>query len=242
MHIEPQMTVADVARQQPATIRVFERLGIDFCCGGKRALEDACRDQGLSVDELRRELQGAIAGAAPVERSWDDASLGEITEHILRRYHDTLRQELPRLTQMMNKVLAVHGDRHPELHVIADAFFAMRDELGPHMAKEEAVLFPYVLRLEKMLQSREALPGSPFGTVENPIRVMEAEHEQVGQALTLLRKLSGGYNPPADACNTFRGLYYGLAELERDLHEHIHLENNVHFPRAVELEKALRSA
>ncbi len=241
MQIEPRMTVADIATRQPSTIRVFERRGIDFCCGGRRSLEEACREQGLSVDALAGELETAIAGTSRAERSWAEASLAQITEHIVRRYHDSLREELPRLSRMMDKVLSVHGERHPELLLVGEAFEALRGELGPHMMKEEQVLFPYVLRLEAMAASGASLLDSPFGTVDNPIRAMEADHELVGRTLTLLRKLSGGYDPPADACTTFRGLYHGLAELERDLHEHIHLENNIHFPRTAELERNLRS-
>lgn len=241
MAIEPRMTVADIATQQPTTIRVFERRRIDFCCGGRRPLADACLEHGLQLADVMAELEAAVAGTAPPARSWAAASLAEITEHILRRYHDTLREELPRLERMMDKVLDVHRGRHSELRPVADAFVSLRGELVPHMAKEEQVLFPYVLRLEGLAAAGERLVGSPFGSVENPIRVMEADHEQVGRTLALLRGLTDGYLAPPDACNTFRGLYHGLGELERELHEHIHLENNVHFPRAVELEAKLRA-
>jgi len=242
MSIGMETQVADVATRHPATIRVFQRYGVDFCCGGKRSLADVCAERNLSFAELRSDLEAAVAAPSREDRDWGEASLDELISHILTRYHRPLDEELPRLGHMMDKVLAVHVERHSELRGVARTFGALVDDLQPHMMKEEQVLFPYVLRMEALRRSGGILAGSPFGSVESPIRVMELEHEAVGELLALLREMTAGYTAPDDACNTFRGLYHGLVELERDLHEHIHLENNVLFPRAAQRERELLAA
>jgi regulator of cell morphogenesis and NO signaling len=242
MEITSHTLVADVAATYPGTLRVFQAQGIDFCCGGKRPLAEVCDEKGLPFDDLRRDLLAAIAGTPPDGRSWTEAPLGELVEHIVARYHVWLRQELPRLTQMMDKVLSVHGQRHPELPAVAHTLRALVADIEPHLMKEERVLFPFIVRLE----AASSLGGVPedgcFGSVENPIRVMEAEHEVVGDLLRHLRAHTSGFAPPEDACNTYRGLYHGLAELECELHEHIHIENNVLHPRALALEQRVLAA
>ena len=242
MRIEPHVQVADVATAHPAAIRVFQRHGIDFCCGGKKPLRQACAEAKVSYDQLASDLQAALAQKPGNERSWTDAPLTELTDHIVARYHTWLREELPRLGAMAEKVARVHGERHPEVLRVHEVFLSLRDDLLPHMMKEEQVLFPYLRQMDALRTAGRLLPASPFGTVGNPIAAMEAEHETVGDLIGLLREVTGGFEPPADACNTYRGLYHGLGELERELHEHIHLENNVQFPRAVALEEQLRTA
>lgn len=242
MEIGSETRVADLATQHPATIRVFQRHGIDFCCGGKRPLGEVCAEQRLSLADLKQDLEHALQVVHQPNPAWQQASLKELIGHIVERYHRPLDEELPRLDQMMQKVLRVHGERHPELAQVAAAFGEIVDDLGPHMLKEERVLFPYVARLEAIASSGEGLLASPFGSIQSPIGAMEAEHESVGGALGRLRGLSAGFEAPADACNTFRGLYHGFAGLERDLHEHIHIENNILFPGATRLEAELLSA
>lgn len=239
--ITPQTPVARLATLHPATIRVFQRHGIDFCCGGKRPLADACAEHGLDFEALRAELRAA--GEDPEgERSWDDASLNEVIDHVLARYHASLREELPRLAAMAERVVRAHGDKHPEVVELARVFAGLRGELESHTMKEEMVLFPHVRALEQARQKGAAAPPAPFGTVGDPIRMMEDEHDGAAAALRRLRELSGDFQPPSGACPTFRGLYHGLAELEADTHRHIHLENNVLFPRAAELERELGAA
>jgi regulator of cell morphogenesis and NO signaling len=233
-------TVGEIAAQQPATIRVFQSHGIDFCCGGARPLSEVCAERGLDVGALTQELEHAASSPDADTRTWTEARLAELSRHIESRYHRTLRAELERVGALMDKVVRVHGERHAELATMANEFGRLRDELGPHMMKEERVLFPYVARLEEIAAQGGTIPGSPFGSVENPIAAMIQEHEAAGEVLAELRRLSGGFVPPPDACNSFRGLYHGLFEMERELHEHIHLENNVLFPRAVALEERLR--
>lgn len=241
MNITPDTRIAEIAAGNPATIRIFQRFGIDFCCGGKRPLHEVCAEKQMTFGELRTALEGADAPGS-TEMPAADAPLAELVRFIVDEYHADLRSELPRLDQMAVKVIDAHGEKHPELlPALVSTFRGLRQEVEEHMVKEERVLFPYVVRLEALAASGQGLPASPFGSIQAPIGMMEHEHETVGRALARLRELTGGYVPPADACNTFRGLYHGLAELERDLHEHIHLENNVLFPRAAQMEEELVS-
>lgn len=225
MNITKDSHVSAVATEMPATIRVFQQHGIDFCCGGKRPLAEACADLGLGVDALVAELRGTVAGAE-AERNWQTASLGELIGHIQQRFHEPLRQELTRLAAMMAKVVSRHGDHLPEtLGPLAATFGALHDDLLHHMSKEDSVLFPAIVAAEM-----GDVAAASF--VSQPIGVMEAEHEQAGLALARMRELTGGYAPPEWACPTFRGLYFGLAEFEREMRVHVHLENNILFPRA----------
>jgi regulator of cell morphogenesis and NO signaling len=242
MRIESQTTVAELATQYPGTIRVFQRYGIDFCCGGKRALAEVCDTNHVNLDALRQDLEAALTArhesGVPLHR----VGVRDLVAHVVERYHRPLDEELPRLSQLMQKVAAVHGERHPYLVEAAATFTAFRQDIEPHMMKEERVLFPYIGRLDGLAIVGTPLLASPFGSIESPISVMEMEHETVGQLLADLRRLTAGYTPPADACNSFRGLLHGLAELERDTHEHIHVENNILFPRAKALEAQLLKA
>ena len=241
MDITPDTRVAEIATVNPATIRIFQRFGIDFCCGGKRPLREVCAEKQMTFGELRTALEDADT-ADDAELPAADAPLSDLIRFIVDEYHADLRGELPRLGQMAAKVLDVHGAKHPEvLPMLAATFRELRQELEEHMMKEERVLFPYVERLEALAGSGQGLAASPFGSIQAPIGMMEHEHETAGRALARMRELTGGYVPPADACNTFLGLYHGLSELERSLHEHIHLENNVLFPRAARLEEELKS-
>jgi regulator of cell morphogenesis and NO signaling len=243
MDITPDLHVARIATRDPATIRVFQRHGIDFCCGGKRPLAEACTEHGVDFDTLRDELATAAAGPGEAERDWAGAPLGELADHIVERFHAALREDLPRLAMMVDKVVAVHGDKHPEvLPALGRTFHALRAELEAHMPKEEHVLFPYAKELERLKAAGGPFAGSPFGSVRTPIGVMEDEHDVAARALAELRRLTDGFEPPAGACTTFCGLYHGLAELESDTHRHIHLENNVLFPRAEALEAELTRA
>jgi regulator of cell morphogenesis and NO signaling len=241
MNITPDTRVAEIAARNPATIRVFQRFAIDFCCGGKRPLSEVCAEKHLTFAEMQAFLESA-GEPGSTEMPTADASLADLVHFIVDGYHADLRAELPRLSQMAAKVLDAHGAKHPDLLAPLEATFReLREELETHMIKEEGVLFPYVERLEALAADGQGLPASRSGSIQAPIGIMEHEHETVAKALAYLRELTNGYTPPAGACNTFRGLYYGLAELEGALHRHIHLENNVLFPRAARLEEELAS-
>jgi regulator of cell morphogenesis and NO signaling len=240
MEITQTTHVGELAARFPATIRVFQQRGIDFCCGGQRPLAEVCEADGRGFEALRADLEHAVMEAAPEPRPLADLPLGELTTHIVDRYHGWIRQELDRVRPMMDKVLGVHAERHPELAEVARVFAELEADLAPHMMKEERVLFPFLSAMGA------TPPGAaivvPFGTVQNPIRMMEMEHEAVGGLLARLRALTNGFEPPADACDTFRRLYHALTEIERDTHEHIHVENNILHPRAIALEARLLSS
>jgi regulator of cell morphogenesis and NO signaling len=234
MTITASTLVADIATASPATIKVFQRHRIDFCCGGKVPLATACADRALDPEALIAELTDAER--APHEAvDWTTAPLPELIAYVQRRFHRPLEVELPRLGAMLDKVVSRHGDRLPEtLLPLQQTFGALRSELLTHMAKEDAVLFPAVIDMAAGRASALRLP------IEQPIAVMEAEHASAGAALARMSELTDGYTPPEWACPTFRGLYYGLAELEREMHVHVHLENNVLFPRAASIARASR--
>ena len=228
MPLTPSTLVADIASRHPRSIDVFERHGIDFCCGGRRPLGEVCREKGLDAAALAAEIDAAAAAETPADRTWTDAPLDELLDHIVRRYHSALREDLPRLGRMADKVAQVHGARHGELAELAAVYRALRGELEPHFADEEEKVFPAVKRL--------AAPGGTWSEQDQAaLHALEEEHDRAGAALARLRELSSGFAVPGDGCNTYRALYDGLARFERELHEHVHLENNVLFPRVASL-------
>ena len=228
--------VGQIVAEHPHVARVFEELNIDYCCGGKRPLIEVCRERGLDAGQLVERLVGLPEPAnEPQEKDWTTATLAELCDHIVHEHHDYLREELPRLTAIIAKVVHAHGARDSKLAEVQKVFAALRNELEPHMIKEEIVLFPSIRALEAR---SEALPF-PFGSLANPIRVMISDHDHAGDDLARLRELTGDYVPPASACNTYRVMLDGLATLERDMHQHVHKENNILFPRAIALEQRL---
>jgi regulator of cell morphogenesis and NO signaling len=235
MRIDKTTTVGGIVAAEPAAYRTFERLGIDYCCGGKLPLQAACWEKGLDPDAVLREIEAKAGDPGRGEKNWSEAPLSELIGHIVGAHHAFLRERLPILDDLSRKVLSAHGERHPELAEVRQVFLGLQAEIVPHLRKEEEVLFPMVRELE----SASSLPEFHCGTVANPIRVMEAEHDSAGQALARLRELTGGHAPPADGCASYRRLLEGLAELEEDLHRHIHEENSILFPRAARLEESL---
>jgi regulator of cell morphogenesis and NO signaling len=229
MPIVPETTVAAIATEHPAAIKVFQRHGIDFCCGGKRPLAEVCAERNVSPEGVIGEIEALLVPDSD-ERDWRQAPLAELARHIVARYHDMLRDELPRLSFMADKVNRVHGARWPEMiPPLADTFEELRRELEAHMDDEERTLFPGVVALE----GDGAASGA--GDFTASIEELEREHEHAGRLLERMHVLTGGFTPPEDACNTFRGLFHGLAQLTADMHVHVHLENNILFPRAIAL-------
>jgi len=242
MSIAGNSTVAEIAVQHPTTVSVFERFGIDYCCGGRKPLEQACNELQLSLEQVLEKLQEA-EGELPGDDTpdWQSASLAKLIQHIVRNHHAFVRQELPRLDVMSEKVETRHGEAHPELERVRSLVKELSQELLSHMIKEEQVLFPYIARVEHEAALGKPLGACAFGTVGNPIRVMTAEHDSAGTLLADIRRLTSGYTPPENACPTYRALFFALQEFERDLHQHVHLENNVLFPRALRLEESQRN-
>jgi len=199
-------------------------------------LGEVCAERQLDVEQIRREI-ATLDPSEAEEKDWSAEPLAAIVEHILARYHRPLQEELPHLAAMAQKVARAHGASFPEMiPPLQQRLSELADDFETHMMKEERVLFPYIAALEAAAIEGRSLPRSPFGTVANPIAAMEADHDEAGRLLAEMSRLTGGYQLPEGACNTFRALFHGLAELEREMHLHVHLENNVLFPRAAEME------
>ena len=229
-------TVREIALNQPSSIRVFEQFGIDYCCGGRKPLAIACTEQDVEIDAVLAALAAAASGPSPELTDWNKASLESLSGHIISQHHAYVKKELPRLDTLAKKVVAAHGSNHLELPGIQSALQNLGQEMAQHMEKEEMVLFPYIAKLERALADGSARPQSCFGTVANPIAMMMQEHEGAGELLAEIRQLSGNFTLPQDACPTYHAFFDGLKEFEQDLHQHIHLENNILFPRAIALE------
>lgn len=230
MQITANSKVADIATHDPGSIRIFQQHQIDFCCGGKIPLAEACAKHGLDTESVLLELRAAQT-AADEQRDWREAPLPDLVSHIQRRFHETLRAEIPRLSQMLAKVVSRHGGDHPEVRELEVTFETLQAELLDHMAKEDAVLFPTIVAIDT---GDRSINPAACGWIQAPIHAMEAEHEAAGEALARIRGLTSAFTPPEGACPTYRGLYHGLAEFERDMHVHVHLENNILFPRAAQ--------
>jgi regulator of cell morphogenesis and NO signaling len=234
-----EKTVREIAVENPASVKVFESIGIDYCCGGKRTLSDACARAGIPVDRVLAMIAEAESGAQPgAGVNWAEAPLRALAAHIVETHHGFVRREIPRIQSLMMKVVGRHGGAHPELREIESIFDALAQELSPHMMKEERVLFPYIGEMEAAIERGDPAPPAFFGSVARPIAAMMAEHDDAGALLERLRELSGEYEAPDDACPTYRALYHGLEAFEQDLHQHVHLENNILFPRAAAMEAA----
>jgi regulator of cell morphogenesis and NO signaling len=233
-------TVGELALELPRATDVFEKLKIDYCCNGNKALADACASAGVKVDTAVQMLEQAAAASAPGNGSTDlqSATLSELIAHILDKHHVYTNEQMARLDALMGKVVGVHGQNHPELLTIGDIFQRLCADLKPHMFKEEQILFPYIIEMERAALQRRAAPLAPFGTVKNPVRMMMMEHDTVGEILRELRQTSGNYSVPADGCVSYHALYQGIEAFEKDLHQHMHLENNLLFPRAIAMEES----
>ena len=229
--------VRDFVLEKPASARVFEEFGIDYCCGGAQSLAEACQAVGCSVEEVTAALERR--GPSPPERDWRSVPLAELAQHIVDTHHVFTEAELNRLTGLLAKVVAAHGENHPELSALQRTFAVLSEELREHMRKEEDLLFPYMAQMEEAARMKRQPPAPMFGTVQNPVAVMIMEHEASGQALAKMRETTKNYAVPPDGCASYHGLYQALPVFAADLHQHIHLENNILFPRAIELESAL---
>ena len=238
MNINENKTVAEVVSENIKASNVFKKHGIDFCCGGGISIEKACAKNGVDYATLEKEL---IAVDETPNRTHDYNSweLDFLIDHIVNIHHAYVEESLPIILQYSNKVATVHGHHYTEVIEINNLFTEAANELAGHMKKEELILFPFMKQL--IVANREGTPAPqpPFGTVNNPINMMEAEHEHVGEIFKTIAKLTNNYTPPEDACNTFRALYASLDEFEQDLHQHIHLENNILHPKVIAIENKL---
>ncbi len=236
MNLIENKTVAEVVAENIKTAHVFKKHGIDFCCGGGITIEKACKRNHADYSILKKELEDidAIVSKAYDYNSWD---LSFLIDHIQNVHHTYVEENIPLLVQYANKVAKVHGHHYAEVVKIDKLFAEVANELTMHMKKEELILFPYIKQMVKAEKEGTPPTKSHFGTVKNPIQLMEDEHENAGNIFKEIARLSNNYTPPENACNTFRALYAKLEEFEQDLHQHIHLENNILFPKAIQLEK-----
>ena len=239
--INSETTVKEVGLHMPESTRLFEQLKIDYCCGGNRPLGEACASAGLDVMTVMEMLGevGESSSSHVSARDFQNASLPELIEHILNTHHVFTKSEMNRLEALTAKVMEAHGQNHAELLNVGKLFERLCADLKPHMFKEEQVLFPYILAMSQAASENQPRPFAPFGTVNNPVRMMMREHDIAGQILRELRAVTSDYKVPSDACISYQTLYQALENLEKDLHQHIHLENNLLFPKALDLENAL---
>lgn len=241
IQVDGKTTVRDLVGRYPQTRPVFEKHGIDYCCGGGMCLAEAASEHGLNlpglVDALEKTLQAPAGEAEATDKDWYAAPLAELVQHIVEVHHGYMKTALPRLRSLVPTVLKAHGAHHGEvLQRVQDLFNALDAELSSHLMKEEQVLFPYIVAIEARVREGTPEPQACFGSARNPIRQMEHEHESAGQTLAKLREVTQDYALPADACPTFKAMYEELQRMEADLHQHIHLENNILFPRAIAAE------
>lgn len=232
-----ETTVRDLLAARPEAIRVLAAFGIDFCCGGGRPLAEACARAGQTFAAFAEALEAETSAseARTAERDWGQTSCAALIEHILETHHRFTYEELERLGTLADKVERRHGESHAHLSTLHELVDALTRELLPHMLREERVLFPYVQALEEAVSRGVPAPAAPGGHVARPITVMENDHETVGELLREVRALTNDYTPPEGACRSYQALYAGLAALESDVHQHVHLENNVLFPKALKL-------
>lgn len=236
MNLSRTKTVGEIATENPTAIRAFEKFGIDYCCNGKKMLTDACSNAGVKPEDVENYLEG-------IERfhhsddspHLNNSNLTDVVSYIMSKHHTFTKSEIQRLDYLITKVCKTHCGNHTELLSLNILFQQLCEDLIPHMMKEEQILFPYVKQLVEAAKNKQTVKPD-FMTVGNPVRVMMREHDKAGEILRRMRQVTKNYALPDDACNSYRALYYGLEEFERDLHQHIHIENNILFPRTIELE------
>lgn len=239
MLIDKNKTVRELAVENPSATRVFEKLRIDYCCGGHLSLEEACRNAGVEIGQVSDLLEKAKNTSSETSFSAEDfttMSLAALADYIVRKHHTFTRDEGERITALLEKVCAAHGAHHAELLEIQKVFGSLRLELENHLLKEERMLFPYIALMESSINFGQPIPPAPFGSARNPVAVMVSEHDAAGEHLREIRNLSDHFAIPEDACVTYKTLYAALEGFEKDLHQHIHLENNILFPKAIEME------
>ena len=228
-------SLAQIVNTNHRAATVFEKYHLDFSCKGKRTLQQACTENELKVEDILSELERTEqSDNDKVVINYDKLSLSQLAEYILTTHHEYVKKEMPVIAMYLQKVAAKHGDRHPEMLKVSELFMAVKEEMEHHMQKEEMVLFPRIKELEKQLVEGNE-PCINISYLKAPINMMEQEHDHAGSMLAEIRQLTNNYNPPADACTTYRLSFAALQAFELDLHQHVHMENNILFPKALQL-------
>ena len=238
MNFNSETKVKDIALSNPAARQVLEDAGLDYCCGGGKSLHEACLHADVPAEEILKRLHENSKDISPDEANWVSAPLSDLTRHIREKHHRYVREAIARVQPLLDKVGTKHGENHPEIADIQRLFTEVGREMIMHMQKEEQILFPYIDAVEKAANAHGSVEPPFFQTVRNPIQAMMKEHDAAGELVKQIRKASSEYTAPADACPSYQALYQDLREFEADLHQHVHLENNILFPRAVEMEAA----
>ena len=239
MNFSTETRVNEIALSNPGARRVLEDAGVDYCCGGGKSLQDACLHAGVTADEILTRLRQNSELAGPADAEWTSASLADLTRHIRERHHQYVRDSIPRVRALLAKIREKHGEKHREIEEIEKLFGDVAREMTAHMQKEEQILFPYIDTLERSSNGNGSVEPPFFQTVRNPIHAMMKEHDSAGDLVKRIRKASNEYKAPVDACTSYQATYQELRQFEEDLHLHVHLENNILFPRAVQLEAAV---
>lgn len=238
-NITSERAVGEIVAEDYRTAGVFKKYGLDFCCGGGTSVAEACEQNGIDVDNLLDELE-AVTTDGDDSHNYKEWSPDLLIDYIEQRHHRFVRDKLPEIETYAQKVAKVHGSRHPEVNQIREEFLGLKNELLSHLEKEENMLFPYIKELAKCEENDEKMEKRPsFGAVDNPVGLMEIEHDEAGDAMEKIQKLSNNFTPPKDACASYRVLYQNLEGFQDDLHKHVHLENNILFPKALELENRI---
>ncbi|MDZ7689571.1 MAG: iron-sulfur cluster repair di-iron protein [Balneolaceae bacterium] len=237
MNAPKNQTIGQIVSEDYRAAGIFKKFGLDFCCGGKRTVSEACEKKGVDLEELTSELQ-TLNETESNNQNYNDWSPSFLIDYIINNHHQFVRTKLPEISAYTKKVAKVHGRGRPGLVEIRDIFLALQPELLEHLEKEEQVLFPYIKTMLEYEQQGSKLQKKPdFKTVKNPVRMMEAEHDEAGSAMEKIQELTDNFTPPKDACATYRVLFQNLEAFQNDLHKHVHLENNILFPKALALEK-----
>jgi len=233
------LTLSEIVKNNFHTASIFEKYNLDFCCNGKRTLADACTEKGIDSENVIIEIKNQSSSETKEEIRPDDWELDFLVSYIINNHHSYVNGMLPVISAHTQKVASVHGERHPETKKIAEIFTSINIEMKHHMMKEERILFPHIIKLVGLSKNGNGEGMPYFGTIKNPIAMMEAEHQSAGDGMSEIRNLTNDYNHPADACETYKISFKELKEFEEDLHKHVHLENNILFPKAINLEEPL---
>ena len=234
-----KLMLSDIVKDNFHSAVIFEKYNLDFCCNGKRALVDVCAEKGINPEDVINEIENINSSSERNEIKPDEWGLDFLIQYIINNHHSYVNRMLPIISAHTQKVASVHGENHPETKKITEIFTAINNEMKHHMMKEEKILFPHILKLAALSVNGNEKSVPYFGTIKNPIAMMEAEHESAGGGMLNIRKLTNNYAPPSDACETYKVVYKELKDFEEDLHLHVHLENNILFPKAVDLEERL---
>lgn len=233
-----EQTVGQIVAQDYRTAQVFRTFGLDFCCGGNKTIEEAAAKEKVDPTAVRRALQN-LKSEGEAQENYNEWTLDFLVDYIVNNHHHFVRNKMPEIEAYAEKVAKVHGNQHPELHKIYTEVMDLYADLIEHLNKEEEILFPYIKELTEAKKNNTVPDNDHFGMGADPVAMMEEEHDEAGETMVRIRELSSDFTPPEDACASYRVLFENLEGFEKDLHKHVHLENNILFPKALKLEKEL---